>query len=90
MYFDENIFTIIKSYLIDYNKIEIKRRFKQYNDIGRLSESYCRCYCERFIRLSKYSNHLRSKSHQMLNHNVMKKNILIDTPSIVYFDIVEK
>lgn len=87
MLFDDYIWDNVKSYLIDYRKIQTKRKLKLYEDIALLSDSYVVCYCERLIKFSKYHQHLKSKSHQSVNSNVLKSNKDIEIPKLLFFEL---
>lgn len=89
MLFDTFVWDVIKSYVIDYRKVEIRNKLLMYESIGRLSNSYVSCYCQRIIKLSKYSNHLKSKSHQSVCKTIYNQSQMIDIPKILYFDLLD-
>lgn len=90
MNFDTYIWNQIKSYLIDYKLIEIMECLDEYNFLGKLSESFITCYCERVIPLSKYKRHLSSKSHLVVQSSLIKKRVMpTKRPELLYFTFEE-
>lgn len=96
MNFPNELWTNIKSYLINYELIHFNSLVQSHNDLARLSKSYIKCsVCERVIPLSKFSNHIKTKTHTYAIHKVkkdirnLKKCSIIDKPYLLEFNIEE-
>jgi len=96
MNFPTELWTNIKSYLINYELIHFNTLVQSHNDLARLSKSYIKCtVCERVISLSKFSNHIKTRTHTYAIYKIKKdirslnKCTIIETPYLMDFNIEE-
>lgn len=96
MNFSNELWTNIKSYLINYELIHFNSIIENHNALARLSKSYIKCsVCERVLPLNKFNNHIKTKSHTYAIYKVKKdiRNLnkcpIIEKPYLMDFSIEE-
>lgn len=97
MYFPLELWTNIKSFLIDYELIYFNTVVNNHNSLARLSKSYIKCsVCDRVLPLMKFSNHIKTKTHLYTIYKVKKdirnrKNYSsrLEQPYLLEFNIEE-